>query len=125
MITRSAKLIALLLPTLLGGCATYESQPLYSGTVESYPYSSPQYYPAPPAYYVTPAPVYVGPPVYVNPVPSFGLQIQSAPHFGRAHDAPRQGTRHGRGRRGDDNERGTGENSRMGGPGESGTVWKR
>lgn len=125
MMTRTAKLTVLLFPALLGGCATYESQPSYSATGESYPYASPRYYPAPPAYYVTPAPVYVAPPVYVNPVPSFGLQIQSGRHFERPHEAPRQGTRHGRNRRGHDDERGTGENSRMGGPGESGTVWKR
>lgn len=81
---------AFALSALLGGCAVYETVPVYSqGT---YYQEAPVYYrhSRPGPVYVRPAPVYVQPaPVYIEPPVTFGL------HFGYSSDGRHGGHKRG------------------------------
>lgn len=123
MINRTCLLTIAFLPSLLTGCATYESQPGYATTVTGSYGPAPYYYPPRTVYYVEPAPVYVAPsPVYVTPAPAFGAQIYSSPH---QHRTQRNRDRRGRTSHPHDERTGNAAGSQLGGPGWGGTVWKR
>lgn len=119
------KLTITLLSLLLAGCATYESQPVYTTTtITGYSYGAAPYY-APPVYYVEPAPVYVRPaPVYVVPRPYFGAQIHGSYVDRHAHPPHPRHDNRPRPRPRDKNFGNAGD-ARIGGPGWTGSVWSR
>lgn len=83
------------LSALLGGCAVYESTPVYSQDV--YYQEAPVYYrygrPGP--VYVRPAPVYVQPaPVYIEPPVTFGFNFGYSSGGRRGWDGRHRGGSH-------------------------------